>query len=70
MITFLHREDYYDANTHLRHVLEMNIAKGRDIEIGMHYCRHRFDRMRIEDWEGPLPTANKPNQPSRGLEDF
>lgn len=70
VITFLHREDYYDANTHLRHVLEMNIAKGRDIEIGMHYCRHRFDRMRIEDWEGPLPTASKPNQPSRGLEDF
>jgi len=70
VITFLHREDYYDAKTHLQGVLEMNICKGRDIEIGAHNCRHRFDRMRVEDWVGPLPTPSQPNQPSKGLEHF
>jgi replicative DNA helicase len=59
VITFLHREDYYEADTPMRGVLEMIIAKGRDIEIGTHYMRHRFDRMRIEDWEGPLPVGEK-----------
>lgn len=70
VITFLHREDYYDANTHLRHVLEMIVAKGRDIEIGTHYLRHRFDRMRAEDWEGPLPTEHRNVPQGRGLSDF
>lgn len=71
VITFLHREDYYDAATPLRGVLEMIIAKGRDIEIGTHYMKHRFDRMRVEDWEGPLPqTAKQNDSHGKRLGDF
>jgi len=60
VIVFLHREDYYDtpeSNTHLQGVLEMHIAKGRNVRSGARLnFRHRFDVMRIDDWEGPLPT--------------
>lgn len=60
VIVFLHREDYYDDSTHLRGVLEMHFAKGRDIRAGERITLlHRFDEMRIEDWDGPLPIAPK-----------
>lgn len=58
LILFLHREDYYDAETHLRGVVEMNIGKGRDIESGKTiFLANQFAEMRMDDWRGPLPQA-------------
>lgn len=63
VIVFLHREDYYDTpqeKTHLQGVVEMHFAKGRNIRSGERiYLRNRFDEMRLDDWEGPLPSAPK-----------
>jgi replicative DNA helicase len=60
VIVFLHREDYYDTpekKTHLQGVVEMHFAKGRNIQAGARInLRNRFDQMRLEDWEGPLPV--------------
>lgn len=60
VIVLLHREDYYDTPeqaTHLQHVVEMHIAKGRSIKAGARISlRNRFDQARLEDWEGPLPA--------------
>lgn len=61
LILFLHREDYYDTpkeKTHLQGVVEVHIAKGRDIRAGERiYLRNKFDVMRLDDWEGELPAA-------------
>jgi len=65
VILFLHREDYYDKKTHLKGVVDVEIGKGRDIETGTRIqLHHRFDVMRLDDWEGELPSP-----PSRGDED-
>lgn len=59
VVIFLHREDYYDTpdeSTHLQGVVEAQIAKGRNIRSGERiYLRNRFDVMRLDDWDGPLP---------------
>ena len=56
LILLLHREDYYDRATHLRGVVEMEIAKGRDVKTGTQInLANRFDVMRLQDWQGPLP---------------
>lgn len=61
VIAFLHREDYYDDTTHLRGVVELHFAKGRNIRAGARvHLRNRFDVMRLDDWEGPLPQAPEP----------
>lgn len=69
VIVFLHREDYYDSpdsKTHLQGVLEMHFAKGRNVRAGERInLRHRFDEMRIEDWEGDFPQAPKAEPKSR-----
>ena len=63
VVLFLHREDYYDTpdqQTHLQGVVEMHIAKGRNIKSGERiYLRNRFDEMRLDDWEGPLPQPEE-----------
>ncbi len=66
VIVFLHREDYYDTpdeKTHLQGVVEMHFAKGRNIRSGAWVnLRNRFDQMRLDDWEGPLPKATPKRQ--------
>lgn len=61
VILFLHREDYYDTpdeKTHLQGVVEMHVAKGRNIRSGARITlQNRFDQMRLDDWKGPLPAA-------------
>lgn len=58
LILFLHREDYYDKDTHLRGVVELIVAKGRDIEAGKTiHLRNDYSHMALRDWEGPLPSA-------------
>src|SRR5690606_20096445 len=70
VILFLHREDYYDtpdSRTHLQGVVEVHVAKGRNIRAGGRInLRHRFDQARLEDWTGPFPTAPEPEQRGRG----
>lgn len=69
VIAFLHREDYYDtpdSRTHLQGVVELHIAKGRNIRAGERVnLKNRFDQMRLEDWEGDLPYAPKPEKAER-----
>ena len=63
VVLFLHREDYYDTpdhQTHLQGVVEMHIAKGRNVKSGARiFLRNRFDQMRLDDWEGPLPQPEE-----------
>lgn len=68
VILFLHREDYY-GDTHLKGVVELIPAKGRNIRIGETvHLANRFDRMRLDDWDGPLPEpeAKPASESGRG----
>lgn len=57
VIYFLHREDYYDPRN-LPGVVEVICAKGRDLPPQQPiHLRNRSDRMRLEDWTGPMPSA-------------
>ena len=57
-IFFLHRDDYYDRDTHLRGVVKLIPAKGRNLKVQETiYLENRFDQMRLADWIGPLPQA-------------
>lgn len=75
VICFLHREDYYDTpdkQSHLQGVVELHIAKGRNVCAGARInLRNRFDQMRLDDWEGALPCAPEPasqrTAPRRGF---
>lgn len=66
VILFVHREDYYDADTHLRGVVEMELAKGRDLRNGVKlYFRNEYEFMRASEWEGAIPQAPVPERPMR-----
>lgn len=64
VVVLIHREDYYRADTHLRGVVELFIAKGRNIRSGVTVnLLNRYDVMRADDWCGPLPEP--PQQEAR-----
>lgn len=66
-IFFLHRDDYYDKNTHMRGVVKLIPAKGRNMKVQETiFLRNRFDQMRLEDWIGPLPQ--KPDDEPREIQ--
>ncbi len=66
VIVFLHREEYYNRETHLRGVVEAIIAKGRDIEAGQTInLRNDFAHMALRPWDGPLPQAPAPDEAPR-----
>jgi replicative DNA helicase len=57
-VILLHREDYFRPDTHLKGVVELILAKGRNMRSGITlHLRSEIDRMRFVDWEGPLPEA-------------
>lgn len=57
VIIFLHREDYYDPNTHLKGIVEAEIGKGRDVKTGAKvYLANRYDQMRLDDYNDFLPA--------------
>lgn len=64
VVLFLHREDYYDTperQTHLKGVVEVIPAKGRNIRVGdTIHLQNTFSEMRMQDWIGPLPIAPEP----------
>lgn len=68
VVLFLHRPDYYQADD-MPGVLELTVGKGRDIRTGERiYLRNRFDVMRADDWEGPMPSsATAPRANGRGF---
>lgn len=74
LILFLYRDDYYNSATHLQGVVEVEIGKGRDVKTGQRiHLKNRFDQMRLEDWEGPLPEQPKyesKSAPARGRRGF
>ncbi len=66
VILLLHREDYYRPDTHMQGVVEVILAKGRDIKTGhTAFLRNRFDCMRMDDWDGPLPALLESQAPQR-----
>lgn len=57
VILLIHREDAYDRNTHMKGVVELILGKGRDFPVGeVVYLKNMYSHMRLDDWEGPLPT--------------
>jgi replicative DNA helicase len=62
-ILLLHREDYYDENTHMQGVVELIVGKARHSRARSIFMKNRMDQMRVEDWVGPLPQ--KPAQEER-----
>lgn len=53
VIMFLHRDDYYDPQKN-RGLVELVCAKGRGLKPRPPiHLQNRFDRMRLEDWNGP-----------------
>nr|GAT43708.1 DNA helicase [Mycena chlorophos] len=69
VILFLHREEYYDKDTHLKGVVEVIPAKGRDLDISETiYLYNRFDQMRLDNYDGmpPEPPAAPVSQSGWG----
>lgn len=68
VVLFLHREDYYDKNTHLQGVVEIIPAKGRNIRLGETInLQNRFDVMRMDDLIGGVPEAPQRPVKPRGF---
>lgn len=67
VVLLIHREDYYHPET-LPGVVELLIAKGRNIRSGVTVTlRNRYDLMRADDWEGPIPKAPAKVPKKRGM---
>lgn len=61
VILFLHREDYYDKNTHMKGIVEVIPAKGRNIKTGETILlKNIFSEMRMGDWLDGWPETPKP----------
>ena len=67
VILFLHREDYYDKETHLKGVVEVIPAKGRNIKTGDSvYLQNAFSEMRLMDWVGDRPVPSESDYKPKG----
>jgi replicative DNA helicase len=74
-IYFLHREDYYDRDSHMAGTVELIPAKGRNLKLGETILlRNRFDQMRLDDWDEafpqPPPVEQKPRTPRPSRQAF
>lgn len=69
VILFLHREDYYDKNTHMKDAVEVIPAKGRNIKTGETILlKNVFSEMRMDDWTDAWPEApEREHKSSRGM---
>lgn len=66
VILFLHREDYYDENTHLKGIVEVIPAKGRNIRTGHAIdLQNTFSEMRMQNLIGPRPAAPTPEHTTK-----
>lgn len=60
VILFVHREDYYDPKTHLKGLVEVIVAKGRNIRTGGTIdLRNVFSEMRMDNWDGLRPAPSE-----------
>lgn len=66
LICLLHREDYYDKDSHLAGFAELIVAKQRDGKTGTLPLKHRFDVMRFEEAED-LPDSPREQPQERGF---
>ena len=65
MIIFIHRDEYYDKNTHMKGIVELILAKGRDVEAGKSiFLRNDYAHMALRDREGDLPEPPEPDRPA------
>lgn len=65
MIIFIHRDEYYDKNTHMRGIVELILAKGRDVEAGKSiFLRNDYAHMALRDREGDLPEPPEADRPA------
>lgn len=56
VILFLHREDYYDKDSHMKGLIEVIPAKGRNIKTGENILlKNVFSEMRMDNWTGAWP---------------
>ena len=68
VILFLHREDYYDKNTHMKGIVEVIPAKGRNLKTGETILlRNVFSEMRMEDWTDAWPEAPRQEVKQKGM---
>jgi Replicative DNA helicase len=68
VILFLHREDYYNHDSHLKGMVEVIPAKGRNIRTGETIgLQNVFNEMRMADWVGQWPASPEPERKSRGF---
>jgi replicative DNA helicase len=59
VILFLHREEYYVPTTHLRGIVEVIPAKGRNLRLGkIIYLQNTYSEMRLQDWIGDIPEPS------------
>lgn len=68
VILLAHREDYYRQHGEARdHMIELIAAKNRGGQSGMTInLRERFDQMRADDWDGPMPEREDSRPKGRG----
>lgn len=65
VILFLHREDYFEPDSHLKGMVEVIPAKGRNIRTGKAIAlQNTFGEMRMQDWIGDWPA--QPQQAPTG----
>lgn len=65
MIIFIHRDEYYDKNTQMRGIVELILAKGRDVEAGKSvFLRNDYAHMALRDRDGDLPEAPEADRPA------
>jgi replicative DNA helicase len=68
VVFFVHRPDYYDKETHLKGLVEIIPAKGRNIRVGESiFLSNNSGHMRFDDFEGSLPQAPQRAPRSRGF---
>jgi len=66
VVLLLHREEYYDAGTHLKGVVEVILGKGRDLPAGSTlHLEAQLPQMRMAEWEGSLPLPLSDGAPGK-----
>lgn len=60
VVLLLHRDDYYDSESEMKGVVEVIMAKGRNIRTGEPVLlQNNFAMMRMDDWVGPRPVKSQ-----------
>jgi replicative DNA helicase len=63
VIVMVHREDYYNPETHLKGLSELLVRKCRDGQTGTAWCEWKPEVTRFKPFDGPIPSG--PQQPQQ-----